>query len=128
MVLLVSWSSSRGLASALGTPNCVSEGPIARISTLFGALPCTTKPAIITSAPVPTCSRVEMFPSVAGLGVGGGVAVGVPLGVGVGAGVGVGVAAGVGVGVAPGVGVGVAIGVGVGVGGGVGLDTVTVPV
>jgi len=57
------------------------------------------KPAIITLSPVPTCSRVEMFPSVASPGVG--------------------------VGVAVGVGVGVAVGVGVGVG--VGLDTVTVP-
>ena len=34
------------------------------------------KPAIITLAPVPTWSRVEMFPSVAGLGAGVGVGVG----------------------------------------------------
>src|SRR4030081_2001768 len=114
MVLAVSWSSSRGLASALGTPNWVREGPAARMSTLLGALPCTMKPAIITLPPVPTCSRVEMFPSVAGLGVG----VGVGVGMG-GVGDGVGVAGGVGVGVAVGVGVGlggrVAVGVGVAV-------------
>src|ERR1700680_980756 len=105
MVLVVSWSSSRGLASALGTPNCVREGPAARMSTLLGTLPCTMKPAIITLSLVPTCSRVEMFPSVAGLGVGVGVGVGVPVGVGAG------VATGVGVGVAAGVGVAVGVGV-----------------
>src|SRR5450432_2806027 len=93
MVLLVSCSSSCGLASGLGTPKFAREGPIARMSTLFGALPCTTKPAIITLAPVPTCSRVAMFPSVAGLGVGVGVGVG-------GGGVDVGDGAGVGVEVA----------------------------
>src|SRR6266446_4042838 len=109
MVLLESWSSSRGLASAFGTPNCVREGPTARMSTLFGALPWTMKPAIITRSLVPTCSRVEMFPSVAGLGVGVGVDVGVGDGVAVGVGVGVGVGNGVGVGVAVGVGVGIAI-------------------
>src|SRR5450759_875685 len=110
MRLVLSWSSSCGLASAFGTPNCVREGPAARMSTLLGALPCTMKPAINTLAPIPTCSRVEMFPSVAGLGVGVGVAVGVPVGVAIGVPVGVGVAAGVGVGV------------------GVGFDTVTMPV
>src|SRR4030081_2152881 len=99
MVLAVSWSSSRGLASALGTPNWVREGPAARMSTLLGALPCTMKPAIITLSAVPTCSRVEMFPSVAGLGVGVGVRVAVGVGVGVGVAIGVVVATGVGVGV-----------------------------
>src|SRR5438067_2347431 len=62
MVPVLSWSSSCGLASALGTPNCVNEGPAARMSTLFGELPCTMKPAIITLARVPTFSRVEIFP------------------------------------------------------------------
>src|ERR1017187_9006845 len=116
MRLVVSWSSSRGLASTFGTPKFAREGPAARINTLFGALPCTMKPAIITLAPVPTCSRVEMFPSVAGLGVG--VAVGGALGVGVGVGVaeGTGVAVGVGVGLRVAEGTGVAVGVGVGVG------------
>src|ERR1700676_5577723 len=99
MRLVASWSSSCGLESALGTPNCVREGPAARMSTLLGALPCTMNPAIITRSLVPTDSRVDMFPSVAGLGVG--------------------VAPGVGVGVTPGVGVGVGIGVTPGVGVGV---------
>ena len=64
------------------------------MSTLFGAplgpelvaegLPVMMKPAIITLPPVPTCSRVEMFPSVAGLGVGVGIALEVGLGVAVG--------------------------------------------
>ena len=67
------------------------------------------KPAISTLSLVPTCSRVEMFPSVAGLGVG--------------VGVGVGVAVAVAVGVGVGVGLGVGVGVGVGVGGGVELVT-----
>src|SRR6267378_3615426 len=58
------------------------------------------KPAIITLSPVPTCSRVEMFPSVAGLGVG--VGVGVKVGVGLGAGVPVAVAVAVGVGLGEG--------------------------
>src|ERR1700730_14168135 len=125
MVLLVSWSSSRGLASAFGTPNCVREGPAARMSTLFGVLPCTMKPAIITRSLVPTWSRVEMFPSVAGLGPGVGVGVGVGLGLSVGVGVGVGVGVKVGVGVDVNVGVGVAVGVAVDVvvGEGVGVET-----
>src|SRR5450631_1518269 len=121
MVLLVSCSSSCGLASAFGTPNCVKEGPAARMSTLFGTLPCTMKPAIITLAPVPTCRRVAMFPSVAGLGVGVGVGVGVGTGLGVGVDIGVGVGLGVGVAEGAGVGVGVGIGLGVGVDIGVGV-------
>src|ERR1039457_2537340 len=112
MVLLVSCSSSCGLASTFGTPNSVREGPAARMSTLFGTLPCTMKPAIITLAPVPTCSRVEMFPSVAGLGVG----VGVGAAVGVAVTVAVGVAVAVAVGVAATVAVAVAVWEGVGVG------------
>src|SRR5437762_9297716 len=116
MVLVVSWSSSRGLASGFGTPKLAREGPVARMSTLLGALPCTMKPAIITRSLVPTCSRVEMFPSVAGLGVGVGVGVGVSVGVAIGLGVGVGVDVGVGLGVRVGVAVGVGLGVGVPVG------------
>src|SRR5450759_4252782 len=104
MRLVLSWSSSCGLASAFGTPNRVREGPAARMSTLFGALPCTMKPAIITLSPVPTCSRVEMFPSVAGWGVGVAVDVGVAVGVGVGGVVGVGVSVGVAAGVVVGLG------------------------
>ena len=72
------------------------------MSTLFGAFPCTMKPAIITRSLLPTGSRVEMFRSVADLGVE----------VGDGVGVGVGVTVGVGVGVAAGVGVGVGVGTG----------------
>src|SRR5450755_2827410 len=91
MVVVVSWSSSRGLASTFATPKFAREGPAARMSTFFGALPCTIKPAISTLAPVPTCRRVAMFPSVAGLGVGVGVGVGVGTGLGVGVDIGVGV-------------------------------------
>src|ERR1043166_5801245 len=99
MVLVESWSSKRGLASGFGTPRFAREGPAARMSTRFGALPCTMKPAIITRSLVPTCNRVEMFPRVAGLAVAVGVAVGVGVGVGVDVGVRVGVGVGVGVGV-----------------------------
>src|SRR5664279_4508771 len=115
MMLLLSCSSNIGSANGFGTPNCAREGPAARMSTLFGAVPCTMKPAIITLAPVPTCSRVDMFPSVAGLGVGVGDGVGVAVAVGVGVGVGVGVAGGVAPGVGVAVDVGVAEGIGVGV-------------
>src|SRR5436309_2683711 len=116
MVFVVSWSSRRGLASALGTPNGIREGPAARMSTLLGAFPCTMKPAIITRSAAPTWSRVEMFPSVAGLGVG----VGVGVAPGVAVGLGVGVAEGTGVVVGVGVGTG-GVGEGVGVAGGVGV-------
>ena len=89
---------------------------MARIITFLGCVPVTMKPPIKTLSPVSTASRVEIFPSV----LGGGVGVGLPVGVGVGlpVGVGVGVPLGVGVGLplAVGVGVGVGIGVGVGVG------------
>src|SRR5438094_4315888 len=99
---------------------------MARIITLFGVVPCTINPPIITLSPVCTKARVEMLPSRA-IGVGVGVAVGVTVAVGVGVAVAVGVGVGVGVrvavavavavavGVAVGVGVGVAVGVGVGV-------------
>src|SRR5438105_4154256 len=52
------------------------------------------KPPISTLSPVSTRKRVEMFPSVAGLGVGIGVGVAVDVGIGVGVGVGVGVGSG----------------------------------
>ena len=75
------------------------------MSTLFGTVPCTIKPAIITLSLVPTCNRVEIFPSVAGLGVDVGVGEGLGVGVGVGVGEGDGVGGGI-VGVGDGVGVG----------------------
>src|SRR5437870_2609007 len=94
---------------------------MARIITLFGSVPCTINPPIITLSPVCTKERVEMLPSRAvGVGVNVAVAVGVGVGVrvavGVGVGVNVAVAVGVGVRVAVGVGVNVAVAVGVAVG------------
>jgi hypothetical protein len=56
-------SCSVGLGSAPGTPKFVSDGPIARTTTVFGLAPLTTKPPIITSKPVCTWPRVEMFAS-----------------------------------------------------------------
>src|SRR5207302_3630944 len=98
---------------------------MARIITLFGVVPCTMNPPIITLSPVCTKARVEMLPSRAvdvGVGVGVGVAVGVTVGVGVGVrvAVGVAVAVAVAVGVAVGVAVAVAVGEAVGLGLGVG--------
>src|SRR6185369_11472247 len=58
-----------GLASGLAMPALASEGPAAVITTVFGALPPITKPAIITSLPVSTSPRVERFTT---LGCGGG--------------------------------------------------------
>src|SRR5262245_52605592 len=94
------------------------------MSTVFGTFPVIMMPAIITLAPVPTCNRVEMFPSVAGSGVGEAlgvtvaptVAVGVEEGTGVPVAVAVAVAVAVGVGEGSGVPVAVAVGVDVGVG------------
>src|SRR5947209_11635938 len=96
---------------------------MARIITLFGVVPCTMNPPIITLSPVCTKARVEMLPSRAvdvGVGVGVGVAVGVTVGVGVGVRVAVGVAVAVAVAVAVGVAVAVAVGLTVGLGLGVG--------
>src|SRR5438093_10227708 len=90
---------------------------MARIITLFGSVPCTIKPPIITLSPVCTKARVEMLPRRAigvGVGVGVGVAVGVTVAVGVGVAAAVGVGVGVRVAVAVVVGVAVAVGVGVG--------------
>src|SRR2546421_7369373 len=92
---------------------------MARIITLFGVVPCTMNPPIITLSPVCTKARVEMLPSRAiavGVGVGVGVAVGVSVGVGVGVRVAVGVAVAVAVAVVVAVAVAVAVGVVVGVG------------
>src|SRR6266699_864455 len=91
---LPSCSSNVGSANAPGTlyGGAPSSGPMARIITLFGVVPCTIKPPIITLSPVWTRARVEMLPSRA---------------IGVGVGVGVNVAVGVGVNVAVDVGVGV---------------------
>src|SRR5260221_13415744 len=50
-----------GLASAPLTPKFASEGPMARMTTVCGPLPRTTKPPIITSKPVCTLPRVEML-------------------------------------------------------------------
>src|SRR5437763_883934 len=100
---------------------------MARMITLFGSVPCTINPPIITLSPICTKERVEMLPSRA-IGVGVGVTVAVGVGVAVAVGVGVRVAVGVGVGVnvavavavpvavAVAVGVAVAVEVGVGVG------------
>src|SRR5205814_8946312 len=90
-------SSSTGSASALGIPNWVNEGPMARRSTCFGALPVMINPPMPTLCPVWTRIRVERL-SACAAGVGLGVGVGVVVGVGAtGA---VAVAAGVGDGVA----------------------------
>src|SRR5437763_13079620 len=91
---LPSCSSNVGSASAPGTlyGGAPSSGPMARIITLFGVVPCTMKPPIITSSPVCTKERVEMLPSRAiGVGVGVGVVVGVTVAMAVGVGVRVGV-------------------------------------
>src|SRR5450432_4277829 len=114
-------SSSTGSASALGTPNWVKEGPMARRSTCFGALPVMMNPPIPALSPVCTSMRVERLMACAadaGVGVAVGVAVGVGVGVAVGVVVGVGLDSGVFVAVAVGVAVAVAVGVGddVGVG------------
>src|SRR6266446_4823319 len=71
---------------------------MARIITLFGSVPCTINPPIITLSPVCTKARVEMLPSRA-VGIGVVVGVGVAVGVTVGVGVGVREAVGVGLGV-----------------------------
>ena len=89
------------------------EGPAARISTLFGAPPCTMKPAISRFARSLPVDESKCL-GVAGLGVGVGEADGVGDGVGViGVPVAVAVAVAVGVGLA-GVPVAVAVAVGVG--------------
>src|SRR5689334_12694565 len=100
--------------------------------TLFGSLPCTINPPIITLSPVCTKERVEMLPSRAtGVGVGVAVTVGVEVAVAVAVGVGVRVAVavevatGVTVGVTVAVGLELTAGVGVGVACGVSLTSLT---
>src|ERR1043166_609548 len=97
-------SSSTGSASVLGTPNCASEGPMARRSRCFGPDPVMMNPPMPTFSPVCTSIRVERLGACApGTGLGEGVGVGDGDGDGEGLGVGVG-SGGVGVGVAVGVG------------------------
>src|SRR5258706_5416223 len=56
-----------GLASGFEMPKLASDGPAAVITSVLLAEPQTMKPAIITSLPVNTCPRVEMFASRGGL-------------------------------------------------------------
>src|SRR4051794_13899888 len=110
---LLSWSSSTGSWSAPGTglPFAESDGPSARTMMRLNPEPFTIQPPMGTLSPDWANTRPEMFASstLAGVGLGLGVAVGVLLGVGVTIGVALGVA------LADGVGVTVALGVGVGV-------------
>src|SRR5258706_365983 len=74
LVAITTWSDWRtrlsvGLASALAMPNGTSDGPVATIATCCGPLPLITKPPIITSLPVSTCMRVEMFARRGGFGI-----------------------------------------------------------
>src|SRR5262245_3333369 len=67
LVAMTAWSDERtrvifGLASGLAMPNAASDGPVATIATVLFVEPPITKPPIITSLPVCTCMRVEMFP------------------------------------------------------------------
>ena len=54
-------SSRIGSCSALGTPNGVKEGPMARMSALVVPVPVIIKPPIKALSPVPTASRVEIL-------------------------------------------------------------------
>ena len=47
-----SCSSNVGSAKGFGTPYWLSSGPMARMITFFGCVPCTMNPPIITSSPV----------------------------------------------------------------------------
>ena len=67
LVRITAWSEERtsvieGFANGLEMPNCWSEGPVATIATVLLVDPPITKPPIITSLPVSTLARVEMFP------------------------------------------------------------------
>src|SRR5204863_7979396 len=57
-------SSNVGFASAFGRVygGADNSGPIARRMTVFGPVPWTIKPAIMTLSPVCTKARVEMLP------------------------------------------------------------------
>ena len=61
-----SCNSSTGSCNAFGTPTAVSEGPIARTSTVRFCDPPTMNPPIITLSPVSTKPRVAMLPGFAG--------------------------------------------------------------
>src|SRR5258706_221573 len=52
---------SVGLASGFAIPKLASDGPATLITTVLGVLPPMMNPAIITSLPVSTCMRVEIF-------------------------------------------------------------------
>src|SRR3982750_2191164 len=54
-------SSRAGSARKSFTPDDCNDGPRARRITFFGAVPVLMKPLIITSLPVPTRDRTEMF-------------------------------------------------------------------
>src|SRR5260221_12719230 len=74
-VAMVAWSEERtscsvGLASALVMPKFAREGPMARTTTVLATAPPMTKPPVITSLPVRTCPRGEMFDRCAELGGG----------------------------------------------------------
>ena len=107
-------NSRVGSANALGTPVPASEGPMARMSTVFETVPVTMKPPINTLSPVCTTPRVEIFAKPQ-LGTGVGVGVGVPVAVAVGVPAAVAVAVGVPAAVAVAVGVPAAVAVAVGV-------------
>src|SRR5204862_1328294 len=71
-------SSMTGSASTPGTPKLVSDGPIARRSSCFGALPVMMNPPMPTLLSVCTRSRVErLIAWVGGVGVALGLATGV---------------------------------------------------
>src|SRR5258706_496386 len=66
LVAITAWSEERtsvsvGFANGLAIPKAASEGPVATTATGCGPLPRITNPPIITSLPVSTCMRVEMF-------------------------------------------------------------------
>jgi hypothetical protein len=54
-------NSRTGFASRSVRPNCSSDGPMARMITLFDALPVIMKPPINASSPVSTRRRVEIL-------------------------------------------------------------------
>src|SRR5258706_538965 len=62
-------SVSVGFASGLEIPKAAREGPVTAIATVLLAAPPITKPLIITSLPVRTCPRVDMFDKPAVIGV-----------------------------------------------------------
>ena len=66
------WSCNTrvGSASAPATPAAPNDGPIARTRTFLSPAPVTMNPPIRTFSPVPTLSRVEMFPRFGGSGAG----------------------------------------------------------